>query len=87
LVFGNVAPPTFFDLAIKTLTAAVKRGEDSTVENGIQGIHYVNSLVSIIEAVVMGINFDIQYCQAPELVERCVEIFNSSRLLVVPNSI
>jgi hypothetical protein len=68
LIFGSIPSLVFYDLAVAQLRSS------SEVDAGaiIESIHFVNSLVPIIEVVVMGINLDVQYCQASELVERYV---------------
>lgn len=69
LAIGSQPPKAFFDFAVAQLKEL--SSDDENIENdGIKGIHFVNSLVPIIEAVVMGIKFDVQYCQAPELLEK-----------------
>lgn len=68
LAIGSVTPRVFFEAAVarlKTLNAA----ERDEVE-GFKAVHFVNSLVPIVEAVLNGIKFDIQYCQASGLVKR-----------------
>jgi endonuclease/exonuclease/phosphatase family metal-dependent hydrolase len=66
LVIGAVAPQIFFDDASNKLHALEKHQNDE----GFRGVHLVNSLVSIIEVEILGIKFDLQYCQAAELVTR-----------------
>jgi uncharacterized protein (UPF0248 family)/endonuclease/exonuclease/phosphatase family metal-dependent hydrolase len=61
LVIGSVRPKVCFEFAATELRAP---------DNSFKGVHFVNSLVSIIEIHVMGIKFDLQYCQAAELVTR-----------------
>jgi 2'-5' RNA ligase len=67
LVIGTVSPRTFFETAQEHLKALRR---ESSPEDGIKGLHFVNSLVPIIEVVVRGIKIDLQYCQATELVSR-----------------
>jgi len=68
LAIASVSPQVFFDFGPEQLRAhdIGKEGE----EGEFKGVHFVNSLVSIIEVNVLGIKFDIQYCQAPELLKR-----------------
>jgi 2'-5' RNA ligase len=71
LVIGAVAPPTFFKTAQDQLRVFdQKSGGAEPYGDGIKGLHFVNSLVPIIEVVVRGIKIDLQYCQAAELVTR-----------------
>lgn len=65
LAIGSVSSQTFFDLASYQLKSLQATGDD-----GFKGVHFVNSLVSIIEVWVLGIKFDLQYCEAPELLTR-----------------
>lgn len=67
LVIGTVAPQAFFDFAGSKLRALHSAGESI-----FKGVHFVNSLVSILELAIMGVKFDLQYCQAAELVQRYV---------------
>jgi poly(A) polymerase Pap1/uncharacterized protein (UPF0248 family)/exonuclease III len=71
LAIGSVAPQVFFELATTRL-------RDS--DDGFKSVHFVNSLVSIVEVCVLGIKFDLQYCQAPELLERYHAKASSSSL-------
>lgn len=66
LAMGIAAPNAFFDNA----TTQLQKITDENGEEGFKGLHFVNSLVSIIEVKILGIKFDLQYCQAPELVKR-----------------
>jgi hypothetical protein len=68
LAIASVSPQVFFDFATEKLRALDK--EDERENDGFKGVHFVNSLVSIIEVNVVGIKFDIQYCQAPEILKR-----------------
>lgn len=67
LAVGIVAPNAFFDNA----TTQLVKVKDEKGGEGFKSLHFVNSLVSIIEVEIFGIKFDLQYCQAPELVKRC----------------
>jgi endonuclease/exonuclease/phosphatase family metal-dependent hydrolase len=67
LTIGSVPPHVFFDIATTQLRAL-----DTGGESGFKGVHFVNSLVPVVEVCVLGIKFDLQYCQAAELVRRCV---------------
>jgi poly(A) polymerase Pap1 len=58
LIIGSLAPTAFFNIA----TARLK-----TIGECFQGLHYINSLVPVIEVELLGIKFDVQYCQAPQL--------------------
>jgi 2'-5' RNA ligase/endonuclease/exonuclease/phosphatase family metal-dependent hydrolase len=70
LAIGSVPPREFFDLALVQLRALNR--QDSDNDDGFKAVHYVNSLVPIVELVVMGIKIDLQYCQATDLLERYV---------------
>ncbi|KAE9376273.1 hypothetical protein N431DRAFT_479585 [Stipitochalara longipes BDJ] len=65
LAIAAVTPQLFFHFATEQL-----RVLSSGKERTFKGIHFVNSLVSIIEADILGIKFDIQYCQAAKLVKQ-----------------
>lgn len=65
LVIATVSPQFFFNFATDQLRAISLGDKDI-----FKGIHFVNSLVSIIEVNIRGIKFDIQYCQAAALVKR-----------------
>lgn len=71
LVIGSVTPKEFFDIALAQLRSlSLARGvgpEDAPA------VHFVNSLVSIIACEVDGIQMDLQYCEAEELVKRLVQ--------------
>jgi 2'-5' RNA ligase/predicted nucleotidyltransferase len=67
LVIGAVPPQRFFETAQEQLKTL---GGERSSEDGIKGLHFVNSLVPIIEVVVRGIKIDLQYCQAAELVSK-----------------
>ena len=67
LIIGSVSARVFFDIATTQLRTLDARGE-----NGFKGVHFVNSLVPVVEVCVLGIKFDLQYCQAGELVRRYV---------------
>ncbi|KAH6672411.1 2'-5' RNA ligase superfamily-domain-containing protein [Halenospora varia] len=67
LAIGSVAPNSFFDLAVVQLKGMSIRGNGS---DGVKAVHFVNSLVPIIEVVVGGVKVDLQYCQAEELIHR-----------------
>ncbi|KUJ18691.1 uncharacterized protein LY89DRAFT_732244 [Mollisia scopiformis] len=75
LAIGAVAPQVFFELAASRLQHL-----DSGRQEGVKGVHLVNSLVSIAELSVLGIKFDLQYCQAPLLLERCHSASQSTPL-------
>lgn len=62
LVIGSISSTSFFDLATSLLK--------SLNSSSFKGVHFVNSLVSIIEVCVLGIKFDLQYCEAPELLNQ-----------------
>jgi endonuclease/exonuclease/phosphatase family metal-dependent hydrolase len=70
LVIASISPQAFFHSA-STQLHSLAAAETGNTE--FKGVHFVNSLVSIIELIVMGIKFDVQYCQARELIERYVE--------------
>ncbi|KAE8442828.1 hypothetical protein EG329_002800 [Mollisiaceae sp. DMI_Dod_QoI] len=65
LAIGSVAPPIFFEYASSRFQHL-----DAERSDGVKGVHLVNSLVSIMEMSVLDIKFDLQYCQAPVLLER-----------------
>lgn len=69
LAIGSLSSKAFFETAINRLKliSAPNFGDS---HYGLRAVHIVNSLVPIIEASVNGIKFDIQYCQAPELLQR-----------------
>jgi endonuclease/exonuclease/phosphatase family metal-dependent hydrolase/2'-5' RNA ligase len=67
LAIGSVAPRIFFDLALTQLRVLKNRAPGN--EGGVRAVHFVNSLVPIVELVVSGIKIDLQYCQATELLE------------------
>jgi hypothetical protein len=48
----------------------VLKNRASDDDDGVRAVHYINSLVPIVELVVRGIKIDLQYCQAAELLER-----------------
>jgi endonuclease/exonuclease/phosphatase family metal-dependent hydrolase len=65
LGIASVSPQQFFNFATEQLRTIIS-GNGKTFK----GIHFVNSVVSIIEVSILGIKFDIQYCQAAEVVKR-----------------
>ncbi|CZT11238.1 uncharacterized protein RAG0_15436 [Rhynchosporium agropyri] len=65
LAIGSVVPAVFFDFAGRVL---VKFNKGQGEQENFKRVHFVNSLVSIVEVTVNGIKFDLQYCQAEELV-------------------
>jgi poly(A) polymerase Pap1/2'-5' RNA ligase/uncharacterized protein (UPF0248 family)/endonuclease/exonuclease/phosphatase family metal-dependent hydrolase len=77
LVIGSVAPRTFFDTIHSCLNTTDTAGVPSKV-------HLINSLVQIAETSVNGIKLDLQYCQAPELLQKYVR---SSITLTYTNTI
>jgi endonuclease/exonuclease/phosphatase family metal-dependent hydrolase/2'-5' RNA ligase len=83
LAIASVAPKVFFEHASAQLQELSAHGDD---ENDFKGVHFVNSLVSIIELTARGIKFDLQYCQAPELVDKYV-LANYSLLCCSNNSL
>lgn len=68
LAVASVSPQVFFGFATEQLRSLDT--SDKPENSGFKGVHFVNSLVSIIEVNILGIKFDIQYCQAPELLKR-----------------
>jgi hypothetical protein len=76
LAIGSLIPSVFFDCA--TIQLRKLDSDKDGSDNGFKGVHLVNSLVSIIEVCVMDVKFDLQYCQAPELVKRYVIFSNFS---------
>jgi 2'-5' RNA ligase/endonuclease/exonuclease/phosphatase family metal-dependent hydrolase len=68
LAMGSISPKEFFELALVQMRNLTNR--NSGGDDGIKALHYVNSLVPIIELVVGDIKIDLQYCQASELLER-----------------
>jgi poly(A) polymerase Pap1/endonuclease/exonuclease/phosphatase family metal-dependent hydrolase len=69
LVVGTLSPTAFFNIATARLqTTCDKFG----------GLHYINSLVPVIELEMLGIKFDVQYCQAPEVLSRGASLTQSS---------
>jgi endonuclease/exonuclease/phosphatase family metal-dependent hydrolase len=85
LAIGPVIPSVFFGSATTQLKNMHSDKEGS--DDGFKGVHFVNSLVSIIDVCVLGVKFDLQYCQAPKLVQRYVSSSDSSycRPLYWPN--
>jgi len=69
LAIASLSPQIFFDFELRSLDT-----EKDDANARFKGVHFVNSLVSIIEVSVLGIKFDIQYCQAPELLKRYVAL-------------
>ncbi|KAG4427204.1 hypothetical protein IFR05_017313, partial [Cadophora sp. M221] len=67
LAIGSVSPSIFFEFAARELRKLDAGGEGGDGEH-FKGVHFVNSLVSIVEVCVLGIKFDLQYCQAEELI-------------------
>ncbi|KAH9215550.1 hypothetical protein DL95DRAFT_523221 [Leptodontidium sp. 2 PMI_412] len=65
LAIGSVNPGVFFEFAGRELRKLDSGDGD---EESFKGVHFVNSLVSIVEVCVLGIKFDLQYSQAEELV-------------------
>ncbi|PVH69988.1 hypothetical protein DL98DRAFT_473099 [Cadophora sp. DSE1049] len=68
LAIGCVSPAKFFDFTARELRNLDSREGGSDEGRGFKGVHFVNSLVSIVEVNVLEIKFDLQYCQAEELV-------------------
>ncbi|KAK0108828.1 hypothetical protein ONS96_002670 [Cadophora gregata f. sp. sojae] len=68
LAIGSVSPAKFFDFVGRELRKSDLEGDTGSGDS-FKGVHFVNSLVSIVEVVVLGIKFDLQYCQADELVK------------------
>jgi predicted nucleotidyltransferase len=64
LVIGSTTPQKFFEFAEMRLHAKEEGNEVSGIRSSI------SSLVPIIKFALRGIEFDLQYCQAPALVER-----------------
>ncbi|KAH7364764.1 hypothetical protein BKA65DRAFT_573286 [Rhexocercosporidium sp. MPI-PUGE-AT-0058] len=67
LAIGAVNPGVFFEFAGRELRKLDNGGEGDDGAS-FRGVHFVNSLVSIVEVCVLGVKFDLQYCQAEELV-------------------
>jgi hypothetical protein len=78
LAIGSVMPSVFFGFA--TIQLKKMHSDKEGSNNGFKSVHFVNSLVSIIDVCVLGVKFDLQYCQAPELVQRYV---SSSEYFVI----
>ncbi|KAH7419668.1 2'-5' RNA ligase superfamily-domain-containing protein [Cadophora sp. MPI-SDFR-AT-0126] len=74
LAIGCVSPAKFFDFAGREL------GKLDAIGGSFKGVHFVNSLVSIVEVCVLGIKFDLQYCQAEELVKEYHSTMPSPKL-------
>jgi hypothetical protein len=65
LIIGSIPSEEFFRVALARLqTLAI--GDTPAITS----IHLVQALVPIIELTVFGIDFDLQYCEAKELVQR-----------------
>lgn len=58
LIIGTLSPSAFFSIASQRLKC---------LGDGLKGLHYINYLVPVIEMEAMGIKFDVQYCQAPDI--------------------
>jgi poly(A) polymerase Pap1/uncharacterized protein (UPF0248 family)/2'-5' RNA ligase/endonuclease/exonuclease/phosphatase family metal-dependent hydrolase len=85
LAIGSVSPQVFFDITISELQGLDKNGKNK--DDGFKSIHFVNSLVPIVELVVLGIKVDLQYCQAPELLQRYVGKLPPKTVnFILPNS-
>lgn len=67
LAIGTISPKVFFEHASAQLKELAARSNDG---NDFKGVHFVNSLVSIIELIVLGVKFDLQYCESPGLLEK-----------------
>ena len=61
LVMGPLRPAAFFNIASSRLAASA---------DAVHELHYINSLVPVLETQISGIKFDVQYCHAPELLSR-----------------
>lgn len=70
LAIGSLTSKAFFEVATARLKLINGDDRASNNSNGLRAVHMVNSLVPIIEVFVNGIKFDVQYCQAPELLQR-----------------
>jgi 2'-5' RNA ligase/endonuclease/exonuclease/phosphatase family metal-dependent hydrolase len=66
LVIGSSPPRSFFEQAVELL----RKWKKSESEGETFRVHLINSLVQIIEVEIYEIKFDLQYCHAPELVQR-----------------
>jgi 2'-5' RNA ligase/exonuclease III len=66
LVIGSSPPRHFFERAVNLL----RKWKKSETEGENFRVHLINSLVQIIEVEIYDIKFDLQYCHAPELVQR-----------------
>ncbi|KIW00299.1 uncharacterized protein PV09_08189 [Verruconis gallopava] len=61
LIIGSLPISAFFNVSILRLSNVAER---------FRGVHYINSLVPVIEVELDNIKFDIQYCQAPQILEQ-----------------
>ena len=61
LVIGSLPPAAFVNIARTRL---------ATINNSEHELHFINSLVPVIETEIFGIKFDIQYCQANDVLSQ-----------------
>jgi hypothetical protein len=66
LVIGLSPPRHFFEQAVYLL----RKWKKTESQGGDSRVHLINSMVQIIEVEIHSIKFDLQYCHAPELVQR-----------------
>ncbi|KAF4633752.1 hypothetical protein G7Y89_g4374 [Cudoniella acicularis] len=70
LVVGSVGTNVFFEAVLRVLRRMGYGESEDGDGDGVKAVHFVNSLVPIVEVVVRGVKVDLQYCQAGELVKR-----------------
>lgn len=69
LVIGTTTLQSFLDFAEARLRSDIHdNGEDSNIKE----IRLVNSLIPVLKVVIKGVKFDLQYCRAPEVLQRYV---------------
>jgi 2'-5' RNA ligase/endonuclease/exonuclease/phosphatase family metal-dependent hydrolase len=68
LAIGSMSPKEFFEIAL--IQQRNLNDQQLGDDDGIKALHYVNSLVPIVELVLGNIKIDLQYCQATELLGR-----------------
>jgi 2'-5' RNA ligase/exonuclease III len=87
LAIGTCSTKAFFGLAGQLVRQSRRQ---KPLDDGSKALHLINSLVPVLEANVESIKFDVQYCQAPELLKRyvclaghCQEILSIDRYQIL----
>lgn len=76
LIVGSLPPTAFFNIAMARLKGT---------GTNLRGLHYINALVPVIEVEILHIKFDVQYCQAPQILmsnKRYAESLNLSDQMI-----